>query len=102
MKILDSNSKNFKKNLDILLQKRKNKIRFNSLSVSSIIRDVKKNGDKAVLKYEKRFNKNTIIAPSYKKISETISTLDKKVKRAIDLAYNSCLLYTSPSPRDPE
>ena len=70
MKILDSNSKNFKKNLDILLQKRKNKIRFNSLSVSSIIRDVKKNGDKAVLKYEKKFNKNKIIKPTSKQISK--------------------------------
>ena len=95
MKILDSNSKNFKKNLDILLQKRKNKIRFNSLSVSSIIRDVKKNGDKAVLKYEKKFNKNKIIKPNLKQISKSISSLEKKVKKAIDLAYNRIYKFHS-------
>jgi len=95
MKILDSNSKNFKKNLDILLQKRKNKIRFNSLSVSSIIRDVKKNGDKAVLKYEKKFNKNKIIKPTSKQISKSISSLEKKVKKAIDLAYNRIYKFHS-------
>ena len=95
MKTLDSNSKNFKKNLDILLQKRKNKIRFNSLSVSSIIRDVKKNGDKAVLKYEKKFNKNKIIKPTSKQISKSISSLEKKVKKAIDLAYNRIYKFHS-------
>ena len=95
MKILDSNSKNFKKNLEILLQKRKNKIRFNSLSVSSIIRDVKKNGDKAVLKYEKKFNKNKIIKPTSKQISKSISSLEKKVKKAIDLAYNRIYKFHS-------
>ncbi|MDC0061005.1 histidinol dehydrogenase [Candidatus Pelagibacter sp.] len=95
MKILNSNSKNFKKSLDILLQKRKNKIRFNSMSVSSIIQDVKKNGDKAVLKYEKKFNKNKIIKPTSKQISKSISSLEKKVKKAIDLAYNRIYKFHS-------
>jgi len=95
MKILDSNSKNFKKNLEILLQKRKNKIKFNSLSVLSIIRDVKKNGDKAVLKYEKKFNKNKVIKPTSKQISKSISSLEKKVKKAIDLAYDRIYKFHS-------
>ena len=43
------------------LSKRKRKIQSNSVSVSSIIKDVRKNGDKALVKYEKRFNQNTII-----------------------------------------
>ena len=46
MKILNSKSKNFDKNLDSLLLQRSKKIQSNSISVSSIIKDVKKNGDK--------------------------------------------------------
>ena len=61
MKILYSKNKNFDKTLDGLLLQRKNKIRSNSFSVINIIKDVKKNGDKALLKYEKRFNQNKII-----------------------------------------
>ena len=88
MKILNSNSKNFDKTIDSLLLKRRKKIQSSSVSVRKIVEDVKKNGDKAVLKYEKRFSKNNIIIPSKKKISKLISSLDKKVKKAIDLAYN--------------
>ena len=54
MKILDINKKNFDKTLDFLLLRRKNKIKSNLISVTNIIKDVKKNGDKAVLKYEKK------------------------------------------------
>ena len=63
IKILDSKNKNFDKTLDTLLSKRKNKVQLNSVSVIKIIKDVKKNGDKAILKYEKRFNKNSVIIP---------------------------------------
>ena len=42
MKILNSSNKNFNKTLDRLLLQRKKKIQFNSISVSSIIKDVKK------------------------------------------------------------
>ena len=58
MKILNSKSKNFDKLLDNLLLQRKKKIQSNSVSVTNIIKDVKKNGDKALLKYEKKFNHN--------------------------------------------
>ena len=68
MKILSSKSKNFNNVLDKLLLSRKNKVNSKSQSVVKIIKDVKKNGDKAVLKYEKRFNKNKNIEPSEKKI----------------------------------
>ena len=87
MKILNSKSKNFDKVLDALLLQRKNKVQSNSVSVIGIIEDVKKNGDKALLKYEKRFNKNNVIVPSANQISKSIKSLDKKVKNAIDLAY---------------
>ena len=42
MKILNSKSKNFDRQLDLLLSKRKNKIQSNSVSVIKIIKDVKK------------------------------------------------------------
>ena len=95
MKILDVNNKNFNKILSELLAKRKEKIKNNAVSVKSIIRDVKKNGDKALLKYEKKFNKNYKIIPSSKNISKSIATLDKKVKKAIDLAYDRIYKFHS-------
>ena len=67
MKTLKGNNKNFDRVLDQLLLKRKNKIQINSASVLKIIKDVKKNGDKALIKYEKRFNKNSTLVPSKKK-----------------------------------
>ena len=48
MKILNSNSKNFDKLLDNLLLQRKKKVQLNSVLVSNIIKDIKKNGDKAL------------------------------------------------------
>ena len=69
IKILDSKIKNFDLTLIKLLSKRKNKVQLNSVSVTKIIKDVKKNGDKAILKYEKRFNKNNIIV-AYEPINQ--------------------------------
>ena len=88
MKILNSKSKNFDKLLENLLLQRKKKFQSDSVSVTNIIKDVKKNGDKALLKYEKRFNQNNIIIPSSKQIKKSINSLDKKVKKAIDTAYD--------------
>jgi histidinol dehydrogenase len=56
---------------------------------------LKKNGDKALLKYEKKFNKNSIIVPTSKQISNSIKTLDKKVKQAIDTAYDRIYKFHS-------
>ena len=95
MKILNSKSKNFDKLLENLLLQRKKKIQSDSVSVTNIIKDVKKNGDKALLKYEKRFNQNNLIIPSSKQIKKSINSLDKKVKRAIDTAYNRIYKFHS-------
>ena len=95
MKILDYNNKIFDKILNNLLSQRKKKISSNSVSVSSIIKDVKKNGDKALLKYEKKFNQNSTIVPNSKKVSKYIGLLDKNVKKAIDLAYSRILKFHS-------
>ena len=95
IKILDSKTKNFDSVLTKLLSKRKNKIQLNSTSVSKIIKDVRKNSDKAVLKYERRFNKNNTIIPNPKQITKAIKSLDPKVKKAIDLAYDRIFKFHS-------
>ena len=68
MKILNYNIRNFDQVLGNLLKSRKDKVKSNLKSVSKIIKDVKKNKDKAVLKYEKRFNQNKIIIPNNENI----------------------------------
>ena len=95
MKTLNTNNRAFDLQLDNLLLRRKNKVRSETVSVVNIIKDVKKNGDKAVYKYEKKFNKNKVISPSPTQISKTISRLNKKVKRAVDLAYNRIYKFHS-------
>ena len=95
IKILDSKKNNFISSLDNLLLKRKNKIKFKSNIVINIIRDIKKNGDKALLKYEKKFGKNSIIFLKHKEIQKQIKNLDKKVKKSIDLAYSRIFKFHS-------
>ncbi len=95
IKILDSNKKNFNFLLDNLLLKRKNKILFNSKGVINIIKDVKKNGDNAILRYEKKFSKNNKIIPNSSDIKKAILTLDPKIKKTIDLAYSRIYKFHS-------
>ena len=95
IKILDSKKNNFSSSLDNLLLKRKNKIKFNSSIVINIIRDIRKNGDKALIKYEKKFGKSSIIFSRPKEIQKQIKNLDKKVKKSIDLAYNRIFKFHS-------
>ena len=95
IKILHSKKNNFSSSLDNLLLKRKNKIKFNSSIVINIIRDIRKNGDKALIKYEKKFGKSSIIFSRPKEIQKQIKNLDKKVKESIDLAYSRILKFHS-------
>ncbi len=95
IKILDGKSKRFDKNLDYFLNKRKYKIKSSFKSVTKIIKDVRKNGDNALLKYEKKFNKNKKIIPNPRIILKSIKSLDLKVKRAIDLAYSRIYKFHS-------
>ena len=75
MKILNIKNKNFDKILNNLLLQRKKKLQTKNFSVSKIIDDVKKNGDRALKKYERKFNKNSIIKPSANQISKSILSL---------------------------
>ena len=92
IKILNCNKKNSLNSLKIFLDKRKLKQKKKVSVVSKIIRDVKKTGDVAVLNYEKKFSKiknnsNRIIF-SNKEINQISKKTDKKIKHAIDLAFN--------------
>ena len=95
MKVLISKSKNFDKTLDSILFKRRKKIISDKVSVSKIINDVKNNGDKALIRYEKKFNKNNRIIPSPKQIKRLIKSLDPEVKKAIDIAYKRIYKFHS-------
>ena len=59
------------------------------------IKDIRKNGKKALLKYEKKFSKNTEIVPSKDKVNKAIRALDPKIKKSIDLAYNRIFKFHS-------
>jgi len=95
IKILDCKNKNYISNLYTILEKRRSGRKFNTNIVSKIIKDVKKNKLKSLLKYEKRFSKNNEIKLSNQKISKAIKSLDQKTKEAIDFAYNRILKFHS-------
>jgi len=84
--------KNSLNSLEIILNKRKS-IQINKTSiVKNIISNVKKNGDKAVIKYEKKFSKiktKTIkIIFSKQEINIIAKKTNNKIKQSIDLAFN--------------
>ena len=58
LKFLKLNNKNSLKSLEIFLDKRKSIQKNQTAIVSKIIKNVKKDGDQAVIKYEKKIFKN--------------------------------------------
>jgi histidinol dehydrogenase len=93
LKFINSNQKNFFSKLSNILHKRKLKDPKIDLKVKNILSDIKKNGDIALIKYEKKYSKLKNI--SIKKIkfsasekNEIVKKLDKKIKISIDLAFN--------------
>ena len=74
--------------LEQILDKRRNVKNTNISVVSKILKDIKKNKNKAVIKYEKKFSNNNRIKPTQSEIYQAIRSLDPKVKKAIDYAYN--------------
>ena len=85
MKILNSNNRNFDKALDNLLLQRKRKVQSNSVSVSSIIKDVKKNGDKALLNMKRNLIKIKLLYLPLIKFLNQLSLLIKKLKMQLIL-----------------
>ena len=96
---LNGNNKNFEKRLSIILNKRKS-IQTKKLNdVRSIIKNVRNNKDKALIKYEKKFSSinSKIDIKNIKFSKEEIEKISKKInpklKRSIDIAFNRIKLF---------
>tara|TARA_B100000963_G_scaffold183838_1_gene159775 strand:- start:201 stop:1496 length:1296 start_codon:yes stop_codon:yes gene_type:complete len=91
LKILKLDNNRSLKNLIKFLDKRKSIQKNQTAIVSKIIKNVKKNGDKAVINYEKKFSKiktkKTNLLFSKKEINKIIKRTEPKIKKSIDLAY---------------
>ena len=92
LKILKLNSKKSSKSLKNFLEKRNSVQKNQTNIVSRIIRNVKRDGDKAVINYEKKFSKiktksNKVFFTS-EEINKISKKIDFKLKRSIDLAFN--------------
>jgi len=92
LNFLNYNKKNSLNNLENVLNKRKATQKSKASVVKKIISNVKKNGDKAVIKYEKKFSKikikSTKIIFSKIEINKIANKTDKKIKQSIDLAFS--------------
>ncbi len=95
IKEINCKNSNFKKKLKNFLEKRRSGKSINTSIVLKIIKDIKKNKLKALIKYEKKFSKNTKIKPSKKEINQSIKNLDPKIKKAIDFAYSRIFKFHS-------
>ncbi len=90
---LNANSRNFEK---ILINRIKKRSLFSDKdydTAKKIVLDVKKNGDKAVLKYEAKFNKNKKLKTNHKEIVKNIKNLSPKVKKSLDFAFQRILSF---------
>ncbi len=91
LKYLNGNQNNFEKKLQLILNRRKF-IQSKADIVKKIIKGVKKNGDKALIQYEKKFSNNKINETSIKFSKKEINNIEKginlKLKRSIDIAYD--------------
>tara|TARA_Y100000294_G_scaffold3320_1_gene3522 strand:- start:363 stop:1631 length:1269 start_codon:yes stop_codon:yes gene_type:complete len=93
--ILDCKNLNYLNRLKVILDKRRFARKINTDIASKIVKEVKKNKQNALLKYEKKFSKNNKIKPTTKEINKSIKTLDPKIKKAIDFAYSRILKFHS-------
>tara|TARA_Y100000590_G_scaffold38795_1_gene41579 strand:- start:259 stop:1536 length:1278 start_codon:yes stop_codon:yes gene_type:complete len=88
IKIINCNKKSNINKIRSFLEKRRIEDKDNVKIVTKILKDIKKNKNKALAKYEKKISKNREIKLSYNKINKSIRRLDPKVKKAIDYAYS--------------
>ena len=91
LKFFNANQKNYLKKLDIVLSVRKLQQKNQSSSVKKILYDVRKGGDKAVIKYEKKFSKIKLSPKNIKfsknEIKMISKKIDKNLKNSIDIAF---------------
>ncbi len=95
IKIINCNKKNYLNNLTNFLDLRRSGKKNENKTISKILKDIKNNKNKSLLKYEKKFSKNSQIKPSIKQINKAIKSLDPKIKRAIDFSYKRILKFHS-------
>ena len=92
LRVINGNQKYFKKKLELILSQRQIVQKNKSNIVLPIIKNIKKNGDKALIKYEKKFSKikKNIknIKFSKKEINSISKKIDRTLKKSIDIAYN--------------
>ena len=91
LKFLNANQKNFLKKLNKVLNVRKLQQKNQSSKVKKILYDVRKAGDKAVIKYEKKFSKIKLSPKNIKfsknEIKMISKKIDKNLKNSIDIAF---------------
>ena len=91
LKVLDISKKKSIKSLEMILKKRKSSQNNNKFKIKRILDYVRKNGDNALIKYEKKFSKIKINSKRIKfsktEINNISKKIDKKLKKSIDLAY---------------
>jgi len=95
IKIINCSTKNYINKLRNLLELRRAEKNNNIKIIDKILKDIKKNKLKALLKYERKFSKNKEIKLSKDRINKSIKNLDPKVKKAIDYAYSRILKFHS-------
>ncbi len=92
LKFLNANQKNFSRKLESILDLRKQRQQDQSSLVRKILSNVKKQGDKAVIKYERKFSniksKGKQIKFTKQEINNISQKVDKKLKKSIDLAFS--------------
>ena len=91
LKYFDANKKNSLKKLEFILESRKINQKTKTSAVRKILSDVKKLGDKAVIKYERKFSKIKSRSSKIKFSNDEINKISKKInknlKKSIDIAY---------------
>jgi|TARA_B110001450_G_C17621821_1_gene481537 histidinol dehydrogenase len=91
LRYLNGNQNNFQKKLELILNERKLVQKNKSNTVKPIIENVKKNGDKALIAYEKKFSniktKKVNLKFSQDEINKIARRVDQKLKKAINIAF---------------
>ena len=96
--IITTGSKDFKNRLKFYLNQRKQISSSKKSVIKKIIKDVKKNKNRSLIKYEKKFNKlkklnKKDLVFSSSEIRKAIKTLDFKTKKSINIAFNRILNF---------
>ena len=93
IKIINCNKKNYLSILTKFLDIRRSENKTENKTVFKILKDIKKNKYKGLLKYEKKYSKNSQIKLSSKQINLVVKSLDPKTRKAIDFAYKRILKF---------